>query len=160
MTKYSDFNNRIKVHKETRCQLFKSKQNFSKVFKMRHTYNNNSMDFCLLLYKLKLNQHKPRWGISLVTSVYSFCGAVRTREEEDAETLSVFFGKNLKMWWENYYGFTIMTALFVCTCLAWCGIWFICTFQVKLKQCALFVLNLQMSFLEQKNKEIKNPPFW
>ena len=91
MTKYSDFNNRIKVHKETRCQLFKSKQNFSKVFKMRHTYNNNSMDFCLLLYKLKLNQHKPRWGISLVTTVYSFCGAVRTREEEDAETLSVFF---------------------------------------------------------------------
>ena len=121
MTKYSDFNNRIKVHKETRCQLFKSKQNFSKVFKMRHTYNNNSMDFCLLLYKLKLNQHKPRWGISLVTTVYSFCGAVRTREEEDAETLSVFFGKNLKMWWENYYGFTIMTALFVCV-LTWLGV--------------------------------------
>ena len=97
MTKYSDFNNRIKVHKETRCQLFKSKQNFSKVFKMRHTYNNNGMDFCLLLYKLKLNQHKPRWGISLVTTVYSFCGAVRTSEEEDAETLSVFFlGKTSK----------------------------------------------------------------
>ena len=64
---------------------------------MRHTYNNNSMDFCLLLYKLKLNQHKPRWGISLVTTVYSFCGAVRTSEEEDAETLSVFFlGKTSK----------------------------------------------------------------